>query len=98
MKVRKKVDTETSAMIKYDVRLELFSSEVMSLNSGTSARLSEIIKYTEQVVEREGCPLSFTEITRFCFMLSDSVMSRCALISPVWRPIVKSPASLDFIM
>uniref|UniRef100_A0A3B1KFF4 Uncharacterized protein n=1 Tax=Astyanax mexicanus TaxID=7994 RepID=A0A3B1KFF4_ASTMX len=74
-----KVDTETSAMIKYDVRLD----------SGTSARLSEISKYTEQVVERGGCPLSFTEITRFCFMLSDSAISRCALISPVWRPMVK---------
>uniref|UniRef100_A0AAY5EV74 Uncharacterized protein n=1 Tax=Electrophorus electricus TaxID=8005 RepID=A0AAY5EV74_ELEEL len=64
MKVRNKVDTETSAMIKYDV----------SLDSGTSARLSEISKYTEQVAERGGCPLSFTEITRFCFMLSDSVI------------------------
>uniref|UniRef100_A0A3B1IZW5 Uncharacterized protein n=1 Tax=Astyanax mexicanus TaxID=7994 RepID=A0A3B1IZW5_ASTMX len=68
----KKVDTVTSAIIKYDVRLD---------------------KYTEQVVERGGCPLSFTEITRFCFMLSDSVMSRCALISPVWRPMLKSPGS-----
>uniref|UniRef100_A0A4W4H845 Uncharacterized protein n=1 Tax=Electrophorus electricus TaxID=8005 RepID=A0A4W4H845_ELEEL len=75
-----RVDTETSAMIKYDVSLEL----------------SEISKYTEQVAERGGCPLSFTEITRFCFMLSDSVMSLSALISPLWRPMVKSPGSVDF--
>ncbi|KAF3838368.1 hypothetical protein F7725_010136 [Dissostichus mawsoni] len=47
----------------------------------------------EQVAEREGCPLSFTETTRFCFMLSDSEMSRCVLISPLWRPIAFCPES-----
>uniref|UniRef100_A0A671QII5 Uncharacterized protein n=1 Tax=Sinocyclocheilus anshuiensis TaxID=1608454 RepID=A0A671QII5_9TELE len=79
------VDTETNAMIKYDV----------SLDSGTSERLSEISKFTAQVVDREGCPLSFTEITRLCFILSDSEMSRCVLISPLWRPIVNSLGSVD---
>uniref|UniRef100_A0A674DQH1 Uncharacterized protein n=1 Tax=Salmo trutta TaxID=8032 RepID=A0A674DQH1_SALTR len=44
-------------------------------------------------LELEGCPLSFTDTMRFCLMLSDSEMSRCVLISPLWRPIVKSPGS-----
>uniref|UniRef100_A0A8C7L0F9 Uncharacterized protein n=1 Tax=Oncorhynchus kisutch TaxID=8019 RepID=A0A8C7L0F9_ONCKI len=51
--------------------------------------------HLSQVAEREGCPLSFTDTMRFCFMLSDSEMSRCVLISPLWRPIVKSPGSVD---
>uniref|UniRef100_A0A0E9S7D1 Uncharacterized protein n=1 Tax=Anguilla anguilla TaxID=7936 RepID=A0A0E9S7D1_ANGAN len=25
-------------------------------------------------------------------------MSRCDLISPLWRPIVKSPGSVDFMI
>ncbi|KAF3838363.1 hypothetical protein F7725_010131 [Dissostichus mawsoni] len=47
----------------------------------------------EQVAEREGCPLSFTATIRFCFMLSDSEMSRCVRISPLWRPIAFCPES-----
>ena len=49
----------------------------------------------EQVAEREGCPLSFTDKIRFCFKLSDSEMSHWVLISPLWTPIVKSPGSVD---
>uniref|UniRef100_A0A8C7S528 Uncharacterized protein n=1 Tax=Oncorhynchus mykiss TaxID=8022 RepID=A0A8C7S528_ONCMY len=67
----------------------------ISFSSDTSAKLSEINKYMVQMAEREGCPLSFTDTMRFCFMLSDSEMSRCVLISPLWRPIVKSPKSVD---
>uniref|UniRef100_A0A8C7L332 Uncharacterized protein n=1 Tax=Oncorhynchus kisutch TaxID=8019 RepID=A0A8C7L332_ONCKI len=64
-------------------------------NVDTDTSLSEITKYILQVAEREGCPLSFTDTMRFCFMLSDSEMSRCVLISPLWRPIVKSRGSVD---
>uniref|UniRef100_A0A3P8T510 Uncharacterized protein n=1 Tax=Amphiprion percula TaxID=161767 RepID=A0A3P8T510_AMPPE len=96
MNVRKKVDTDTNAIIRYEVSLEFFSSLEISFSSGTSAKLSEISKYMEQVADREGCPLSFTDTIRFCFMLSDSEMSRCVLISPLWTPILKSPGSVDF--
>ncbi|KAF3838372.1 hypothetical protein F7725_010140 [Dissostichus mawsoni] len=57
---------------------------------GTSSVMKELPSGRgTQVAERDGCPLSFTATIRFCFMLSDSEMSRCVLISPLWRPIVK---------
>uniref|UniRef100_A0A0E9THK0 Uncharacterized protein n=1 Tax=Anguilla anguilla TaxID=7936 RepID=A0A0E9THK0_ANGAN len=33
-------------------------------------------KYIVQVVVRAGCPLSLTDTTMLCFMVSDSAMSR----------------------
>ncbi|XDV54080.1 hypothetical protein PO909_022454 [Leuciscus waleckii] len=65
------VHTETNAMIKYDVNLD----------SGTSDRLSEISKFTAQVVDRE-----------------DSEMSRCVLISPLWRPMEKKYSTVPFCL
>ncbi|KAF3838397.1 hypothetical protein F7725_010165 [Dissostichus mawsoni] len=53
----------------------------------------EGVSFRGGVAEREGCPLSFTDTIRFCFMLSDSEMSLCPDLSAVETNSEKSRIS-----